>query len=178
MVDTDGFLKWFREEYTPNKANQRAVYDMLMARDLSNFDPKEDRPLTKAYNQVRHNSLDSFLKWFDELITVAFPSHYTENHKVRNYDLYIRYWNTLSMKQQQDITEGKFRNRMTKLRDEKETKDPLTDNEMVKGSDKHGVIYQFNRQACFDWLTRNKLTMADKMLEAIDSGDRKSKYDL
>ena len=60
----------------------------------------------------------------------------------------------------------------------KETKDPLTDNEMVKGSDKHGVFYQFNRQACFDWLTRNKLTMADKMLEAIDSGDRKSKYDL
>ena len=178
VVDTDGFLKWFREEYTPNKANQRAVYDMLMARDLSNFDPKEDRPLTKAYNQVRHNSLDSFLKWFDELITVAFPSHYTENHKVRNYDPYIRYWNTLSMKQQQDITEGKFRNRMTKLRDEKETKDPLTDNEMVKGSDKHGVFYQFNRQACFDWLTRNKLTMADKMLEAIDSGDRKSKYDL
>ena len=30
---------------------------------------------------------------------------------------------------------------MTKLRDEKETKDPLTDNEMVKGSDKHGVFY-------------------------------------
>ena len=55
---------------------------------------------------------------------------------------------------------------------------PLTDNEMVKGSDKHGVFYQFNRLASFNRYTRNKLTTADKMLEAIDSGDRKSKYDL
>ena len=42
--------------------NQRAIYDFLMKRDISQVDWDIDRPKTKAYIEMRNSSLSPCLK--------------------------------------------------------------------------------------------------------------------
>ena len=62
--------KWFAEyeKYIQKPENQRAIYDFLLARDISEVDWVNDRPKTKAYLTMKNSSLSPTLKWFVEFI--------------------------------------------------------------------------------------------------------------
>ena len=55
---------WFAdfETYMLKPENQRAIYDFLMKRDISQVDWDIDRPKTKAYIEMRNSSLSPCLK--------------------------------------------------------------------------------------------------------------------
>ena len=56
------------EKYMLKPENQRAIYDFLLKRDISEVDWVNDRPRTKAYIEMRNSSLSPCLKWYAEFI--------------------------------------------------------------------------------------------------------------
>ena len=68
------------EKYMLKPENQRAIYDFLMKRDISQVDWVNDRPKTKAYIKMRNSSLSPCLKWFVDFID-NYPFEYNDmNH--------------------------------------------------------------------------------------------------
>jgi hypothetical protein len=62
------------EKYMLKPENQRAIYDFLMKRDISEVDWVKDRPKTKAYIKMRNSSLSPCLKWFVDFIDSIFTA--------------------------------------------------------------------------------------------------------
>lgn len=68
------------ETYMLKPENQRAIYDFLMKRDISQVDWVNDRPKTKAYIEMRNSNLSPCLKWYAEFID-NYPFEYNDfNH--------------------------------------------------------------------------------------------------
>ena len=68
------------EKYILKPENQRAIYDFLLKRDISQVDWVKDRPRTRAYIQMRNSSLSPCLKWFADFIDNYPFEFYDYNH--------------------------------------------------------------------------------------------------
>lgn len=152
---------WSKE---PN--NQRAVYDLLMARDISKVDWINDRPKNEMYEDMRQSCLPWDIKWLEDLIVYNFPRAW-EGQSIKLIDLCQSY-NRFTPNTFEDRNEKSFGLMLAKLMNQKKIKGlSKFRNNTFRG-------YVIDRTEVFKWLVDNKYTLEDTMNEACDiktSGD-------
>ena len=155
------FFKEFMD-WANQPENQRALYDELMARDISGVDWVEDRPRNEAYLEVRNMCLPPIVKWLEYFIVESFPTNYNPAIGMKSSDLKIKYqyWNT----RDERVSDASFGLKMKKLKEEYE----LTD-ELLSGKHTNtGKYWQFDREGIFNWLREKGFTSFETLPEPIN----------
>lgn len=155
-LDQAFFNNW--RAWVKDPQNQRAVYDHLMALDLTKVDWIADRPKNNVYREMKYNAISSFLKWLDTLITEAFPKEW-KNKEVMCKDMYEDYKKFGHYTEKNDRAFGKELKR-------------LVDKDNLRGIEKATLLdgrarYTINREVVFEWLKEKGYTLADELEQPI-----------
>jgi len=138
----NNWIKW-----SNNSQNQRCVYDFLMKINIEKVDWIADRPKSKLYKDMKYNSLPSFVKWLDFMITEQYP--FRKNAEIEIEDLYSEYRTFGHTREMNKITFGRTLQDYIKNRG-------LTGFTHTRKT--NGVIYQIKREEVYDWLKKNEYT--------------------
>jgi len=147
------FMHWLDQP-----ENQRAVYDFLMARDLTGIDWVEDVPKTKAFLEVRNSCLPPVLKWLEYLVVDAFPKSFEQditgrpNKFVKSSSLLSHFssWNTREGR----VSDASFGLKMKKCKEEFDIPDTA-----LLGVHRNDGKYWFVDRVClYDWLVLRGFT--------------------
>jgi len=150
------FMKWAQQP-----ENQRALYDELMARDISGLDWVEDRPKNEAYLEVRNMCLPHIVKWLEYFIVEAFPGNYNPNKGIKATELMARF-NSWSARDTR-VNAAQFGKQMAKL-----TKEHGLPAELLRGDHTNqGKYWMFDREGIFAWLREKLYTSAKELPEAL-----------
>jgi len=149
-------------EWANQPENQRALYDELMARDISGVDWVEDRPKNEAYLEVRNMCLPPIVKWLEHFIVEAFPNNYNPVIGIKSTELRGRfqYWNT----REERVSDASFGLKMKKLKEEYELSDEL----LFGKHTNTGKYWLFNREGIFNWLREKRYTSVETLPNAIN----------
>lgn len=154
------FFNMFLNEWSIKPENQRAVYDYLMALDISQVNWIADRPITEAYRDIRMSCLPWDIKWVDNLIC-SFPKEW-EGKKVSVGDLCDNY---------NAFTPNGFENKNTNsmgilLKNLQNKKKLVGFDKQPRG--KHGWTYIIDRVVVFLWLQLNEYTEETSLPEPVE----------
>lgn len=149
------FFKHFNEVWVKNPKNLRAVYDILMARDITNVDWTNDRPKNELYEEMRQSCLSWDIKWIENLIVYQYPIEWV-NNPVKTLDLCFNY-NNFTPKSFDDKNEKAFGILLSRLINQK----GLTGIQMIKKRD--GRVWSIHRQLVFEWLKNHKYTLEEDL---------------
>lgn len=156
--DFNNNQKWFADyfKFIDDPSNQRMLYDYLLTVDVDDVDWYEDRYCADAYFEMKQRCLPKVIKWLEHLIVEEFPKKF--NRPVGS-DVLLRDYNEYSGER---ISPEAFGLRMKSLFDS-----PHQINEksqaLVKGRSNRGVVWNINREACFNWLKDKKYTMSNTL---------------
>lgn len=155
-LDQAFFTHW-RTTWVTDLQNQRAVYDYLMAIDLTEVNWIADRPVNTVYREMKYNAISSFLKWLDTMITEAFPRDWQNNKPIKCSVIYDEYKKFGHHTEKNDRAFGKEIKR-------------LIERDNLRGFDKATLLdgrarYTINREVVFDWLKEKGYTLADELEE-------------
>jgi hypothetical protein len=141
------FMDWAIEP-----ENQRALYDELMARNLSKIDWVEDRPKNEAYLEVRNMCLPPIIKWLEHFIIEDFPANYSTHRGIKSTDLKYNYqhWNT----REERVSDASFGLKMKKLKDDYH----LPEGHLEGKHTNKGKFWFFDREGIFNWLVEKGFT--------------------
>ena len=145
----DNWRVWCKEP-----KNQRAVYDYLMAIDLSDVNWISDRPVNETYKEMKYNSLSSFIKWLDNIVVENFEKKWINKAIPLSvlFDNYRSYGHTM---EKTNVTFAKELNRLIKKEDLRGITKAQQDNGRKQ--------YIINRQEVFGWLVEKGYTLAKEL---------------
>lgn len=150
---------WFAEyeKYIMKPENQRAIYDFLMSRDISDVDWVKDRPKTKAYLEMRNSNLSQAMKWFVDFIDNYHWEYYDDDlrkceranvHKWLAEDLSRMYPKAPNDKDQARHFGLEMKNMIEKYE--------VPEACLKKGKKDGVIVWTIDHQACKSWLEEEK----------------------
>jgi len=160
------FWDYFYNTWSENTANQKAVYDYLMAVDISNVDWISDRPKNASYDEIRGCALPIEIKFISHLIVYAFPP--LTNGKLPASELYTLFEQYTSHRSC-EITQAVFGKRIVDvLKKGCVFSNGDTRNAFHKTRGKTGYQWEINRELAFEWLKNSNYTTAVELTEICD----------
>jgi hypothetical protein len=159
-LDQAFFDRWY--EWIKVASNRRAVYDYLMNIDISNVNWIGDRPVNRAYYEMKFHALPSTIKWLEHTITEEFPKAWV-GKPVKMNDLYNKYREYGHTTEKSVVQLGKEFKRLI----EKEDLVGFDKGPMSKGR----ATYMIDRKAVFTWLKEKQFTLADKLEDELELDD-------
>tara|TARA_R110000796_G_scaffold32309_1_gene84738 strand:- start:157 stop:2265 length:2109 start_codon:yes stop_codon:yes gene_type:complete len=152
-LDQDFFDMW--RKWVNVEENQRAVYEYLLAIDLTKVNWIKDRPVTDAYREMKHHGVPSMVKWLDYLVTEDFPAKWSDNQNIKAAELYRNYQAFGHTIEKSPIQFGMSFKKME-----------------VKGIEKvhtkTGACFKMCRETIFEWLKEHDYTLADTLPSPIE----------
>lgn len=139
------YMDWLEDE-----ANQRALYDFFLSRDVSQVDWVEDRPITRAYQQMRNSCLPQIVKWLVYLVVEDWPN--TFGLEVSGRRLH-EHFNRFSTSDQQ-VNSASFGLKMRRLLDDYDLGEEL----IQKITRNTGTFWRLDRLGLYEWLLEKGYT--------------------
>ena len=166
LMNDRAFFKHFNDVWVKNPKNLRAVYDLLMARDITEVDWIHDRPVNVIYEEMRQTCLPWDIKWIENLIVYHYPHEWVDK-PVKLLDLCMDY-NRFTPSSFDDKNEKAFGILLSKLVSQK----GMPGLERTRRNT--GVVCKIDRRAIFDWLKDKKYTMEEDLYDPFifaETGD-------
>ena len=157
LINDRTFFKHFNDVWVKDRKNLRAVYDLLMARDIKDIDWINDRPVNAIYEEMRQTCLSWDIKWIENLIVYQFP-HEWVNNPVKTLDLCFNY-NRFTPSSFDDKNEKAFGILLSKLVSQKS----MPGLEKIRRNT--GMVWNIDRRAIFNWLKEKKYTMEEDLYD-------------